>query len=1172
MLRSIVLCILIFYLTRITFGQSPVIFSTPGTFTWTVPPCVTEITVQVWGGGGGGGAVWSRFNPTQNSVTSDEACTAAGGGGGGGFASRTYTVVPGQTYTIVVGAGGAGGVINNSLSVNRAQNGSAGGNSTFSGPATAGFGTLTGLGGSGGGAANYERDCLGGCYGAVHQGNNGIGGSGGSGANGSSIFNGGNGSGGVHSGSTNDRSGSGGGGAGSSANGGNASSTTGGSGGNASGGSGGNGIVQPYGSGYLGTNGNNGNTIGGGGGGACGHNRGGNNNAHRSNVGGDAARGEVRITYSAGTQPTPLFDPIAPICSGDNLSPLPTTSSNAITGTWSPSLNNTATTIYTFTPDPSNCANTTTITITVNQPTTVPTFDQVSPVCSGGTIQPLPSNSTNGINGNWSPAINNAATTTYTFTPNAGQCALTATMTITINSETIPAFDPVGPYCTGASIPALPTASNEGINGSWSPALDNTSTTTYTFTPSAGQCATTTQLTVTVGPPVTPTFAALAPVCFGTSSNPLQPSSQEGITGAWSPSFDPNNSATFTFTPSTGQCANTVTLSVTLNPLSAPLFDQVPAICQGESIAPLPTISNNTISGNWNPPLDNTQSTTYTFTPNSGQCASTATMTINVNSLSDVPLFNPVPEVCQGAAPPVLAAISTNGIQGSWSPSVSTSSVATLTYTFTPSAGQCGTTSTLDITVVAPVTPFFTQIPPLCQNEIPPVLNVTSDNGVNGSWNAPVSTNLTGNQTYVFTPSPTQCASTSTMTILVNALPSVNAGPDQVVCSGQQIALSASGASQYTWSNGVINNTPFTPSMGTTNYSVTATDQNGCTATDNVSVTVNVLPTVSAGNDIVVCEGQQVILNASGANAYGWNNNVFNGVAFTPSPGVFTYTVTGTSINGCTASDELQLTVNATPTALFQFDGVGCIPFTVELESLSSGGNCFWELSNGESFTGCSVLTTLTNPGCYDVTLNVESNGCSSSFTANNVLCAEELPLADFSYLPGQITTLNTDVVFSNFSEGAVSYVWDFGDGGTSTDFELSHEFPYNTAGNYEVVLVATSSAGCVDTAITVISIAEELIFYVPNAYTPDDDSFNPVFMPVFTSGFDPQDYHLTIFNRWGEIVFESYDSNIGWDGTYGDGAEYYNCQDGVYTWKIQYKLLKNDASAEVIGHVNLLR
>jgi hypothetical protein len=189
------------------------------------------------------------------------------------------------------------------------------------------------------------------------------------------------------------------------------------------------------------------------------------------------------------------------------LSALPTTSTNSITGTWSPAIDNTATTTYTFTPDAGQCANTATMTIAVNSGVT-PTFTQVAAICSGASLSALPTTSTNSITGTWSPAIDNTATTTYTFTPDAGQCANAATMTIAVNSNTTPTFTQVAAICFGASLSALPTTSNNSVTGTWSPALNNTATTTYTFTPATGQCATTGTMTIVVNTIVTPTGLA----------------------------------------------------------------------------------------------------------------------------------------------------------------------------------------------------------------------------------------------------------------------------------------------------------------------------------------------------------------------------------------------------------------------------------------------------------------------------------------------------------------------------------------------------------------------------------------------------------------------------------------------------------------------------------------
>jgi hypothetical protein len=131
---------------------------------------------------------------------------------------------------------------------------------------------------------------------------------------------------------------------------------------------------------------------------------------------------------------TPTFTQVAPVCSGQSFT-LPTTSNNSVVGTWSPSINNTTTTLYTFTPNVNQCAVSTTMTVVVNN-RVIPTFSQIAPICSGETLA-LPIESINGITGTWSPVTNNTATTTYTFTPAAGQCASNASMTVVVNPSSI---------------------------------------------------------------------------------------------------------------------------------------------------------------------------------------------------------------------------------------------------------------------------------------------------------------------------------------------------------------------------------------------------------------------------------------------------------------------------------------------------------------------------------------------------------------------------------------------------------------------------------------------------------------------------------------------------------------------------------------------------------------
>jgi len=96
------------------------------------------------------------------------------------------------------------------------------------------------------------------------------------------------------------------------------------------------------------------------------------------------------------------------------------------------------------------------------------------------------------------------------------------------------------------------------------------------------------------------------------------------------------------------------------------------------------------------------------------------------------------------------------------------------------------------------------------------------------------------------------------------------------------------------------------------------------------------------------------------------------------------------------------------------------------------------------------------------------------------------------------------------------------------------------------------------------------LIYYIPNSFTPDGDDYNQTFKPVFTTGYDVNNFTMLIFNRWGEIVFESHDANAGWDGTYGVDSD--KIVEGTYVWKIEFKTSKSDERKSLIGHVTLIK
>ncbi len=537
------------------------------------------------------------------------------------------------------------------------------------------------------------------------------------------------------------------------------------------------------------------------------------------------------------------------------------------------------------------------------------------------------------------------------------------------------------------------------------------------------------------------------------------------------------------------------------------------------------------------------------------------------------------------------------------------------------SQSQVGTTT---IVVNALPNASISGIANVCEGDIDPVITFTGTDGtapytftynIDGGANqtvvsigdiATVNAPTTTSGTFVYNlvsvqdASLTACsqAQVGSVNVIVNPAPTATIAGDVELCIG--------GADQIITFTGAIGTEPYTftynvdggpnqtiVSMGNTatisvpvlaagifNFNLVSVQDgslSGCSQLQSgtATITVNPLPIVNAGNDIDVCEGDDIVLTASGADTYVWNNGVINGVSFSPSAG--NYVVVGTDVNGCVGTDDLDLIIQSNPVVNFAAEFPPCEPFTgIFINNTITTGNavsCVWQINNGATFTSCSDTIQYTFPtaGTYDVTLTTTTDlGCSSSLTLTDIVSLQDGPVASFNPASTSLTSLSTDVQFNNTSIGAVAYEWIFGDETpNSSEVNPSHTFPAEGSGIFPVTLVAISDLGCTDTATAVVSVDEEIIYYVPNTFTPDNDDYNEYFKPIFTSGFDPFDYELLIFNRWGEIVFESHDSEIGWDGTYSGS---YRVQDGTYTWEITFKTTNNDKRQTIHGHVNIIR
>lgn len=288
------------------------------------------------------------------------------------------------------------------------------------------------------------------------------------------------------------------------------------------------------------------------------------------------------------------------------------------------------------------------------------------------------------------------------------------------------------------------------------------------------------------------------------------------------------------------------------------------------------------------------------------------------------------------------------------------------------------------------------------------------------------------------------------------------------------------------------------------------------------------------------------------------------------------YTVEYTVGEICPSSHTVVVSVNSIPAPSFDADVLsGCRPLKVTFTNTSgfTGSDCLWTFGDGSTSTNCTnAIHTYTSSGTYSVSLTLTDNiGCSNSVTYSDYIDVLKGPTAGFTADPEITTSENTTVNFFNSSTDATDFLWDFGDGSpTSTGTHVTHIFPEDKDGEFIVTLIASDgNTACDDTVKLVIQVREDLIFYVPNAFTPDKDSYNEMFKPIFHSGFDPYSYSLTIFNRWGEVMFESFNVDYGWDGSYGGAGI---AQEGIYVWKIKVKESYDDKHYEFVGHVNLLK
>jgi len=412
---------------------------------------------------------------------------------------------------------------------------------------------------------------------------------------------------------------------------------------------------------------------------------------------------------------------------------------------------------------------------------------------------------------------------------------------------------------------------------------------------------------------------------------------------------------------------------------------------------------------------------------------------------------------------------------------------------------------------------------------------------------------------------------------------SIYHGP--TICIGQSTDLicSVSGGTppySYAWNTGETTSQITVAPTDTSIYNVEVSDINNCTT--SAETQINVYPPISVNltaNAEKVCPGDPVELTtiATGGNGnytYLLNQNQI----INPSHIVYpqtsnTYTV-HVSDNCGSPEDEASVNIETYPLPPLSFTSDkldGCEPLTVQFieQSADSGQTYLWKFGdNNEEVTIKNPVHVFDHWGSYDISLEVTSvDGCKNFLVINNMITVYKTPVAKFASVPQTISIIKPEVHFYNQSEDNFYNYWDFGDGRMSQQISPIHTFPTIPDKNYYVNLIVESEHGCKDSLQTVIVVENEYTMYVPTAFTPDGDNINDTFK-VVGNGIDLNSFKLRVYNRWGEIIWETTNMQDAWDGRIDNGNF---AEPGVYTWLLDYTT-ESGVEFQKSGTVNLIR
>jgi gliding motility-associated-like protein len=386
--------------------------------------------------------------------------------------------------------------------------------------------------------------------------------------------------------------------------------------------------------------------------------------------------------------------------------------------------------------------------------------------------------------------------------------------------------------------------------------------------------------------------------------------------------------------------------------------------------------------------------------------------------------------------------------------------------------------------------------------------------------------------------------------------PQLTLTDDIAICAGESITIEAASNFNIIWqdNNSQVTSRTVIPDQ-TTTYYVQTLDSTLCTVLDSIVVTVYGEQTINFSGESI-CDGASPLILDASIPSGSWSGAGITDASqglFDPSlAGVGDHLITYISDNDCSENFTMNVEVTAPPMIDFEADHIeGCPPLEVQFSDMSPvpGIEYNWDFGNGDisndQLTTSSIYTDL---GSYDVSLEViYSENCKNTQTLSGLIEIFEHPVADFTFSPSNPSNLSPAVHFQDASTGNLSeWFWNFGNGNTS-DKNTANTF-FDLPGIYDISLLITSVNGCVDSVSHQVLVNSIVNFYTPNVFSPNDDGVNDLF-EVYTVG-PVEVFKLTVFNRWGGIVFQSNDINTHWDGKAPGGNK---AAIGVYTYSIEY-------------------